>query len=191
MKFKSLFKILKWMQRRFRGINENTLCLSEKELELLLKYADKKKGGNFLEIGSAFGQTTKKLADKGLVVAIDPLIPDKKGLIMGTFAEDIMLKFMKNILGKNVCYFPLKSEDLIKGWKDCIKFDLIFIDGLHTYEQVKKDYEWLKYLNEGGYIIFHDTNMEQIREFIDLVPMKELEYIDKVDSLKVFRRGWI
>lgn len=39
------------------------------------------------------------------------------------------------------------------------KFDVIFIDGLHTYEQVKKDFEnSIKALNEGGAICFHDTS---------------------------------
>jgi len=37
------------------------------------------------------------------------------------------------------------------------KFDIIFIDGLHEYEQVKKDIKnSLKFLNNGGVIILHD-----------------------------------
>ena len=37
-------------------------------------------------------------------------------------------------------------------------FDLIFIDGLHEYDQVKKDLDnSLKILNEGGLIMLHDT----------------------------------
>jgi len=37
------------------------------------------------------------------------------------------------------------------------KFDIIFIDGLHQYDQVKKDIEnSLKFLNSGGVIILHD-----------------------------------
>ena len=36
-------------------------------------------------------------------------------------------------------------------------FDCIFIDGLHEYNQVKKDIEnSLKFLNEGGTILLHD-----------------------------------
>ena len=38
-------------------------------------------------------------------------------------------------------------------------FDLIFIDGLHIFEQVYRDIEnALKVLNPNGYIICHDTN---------------------------------
>jgi hypothetical protein len=38
------------------------------------------------------------------------------------------------------------------------KFDLIFIDGLHEYEQVKKDFlNALECLNDKGFIMLHDT----------------------------------
>lgn len=37
------------------------------------------------------------------------------------------------------------------------KFDLIFIDGDHSYEQCKRDcMHALKHLNKGGYIVMHD-----------------------------------
>ena len=37
------------------------------------------------------------------------------------------------------------------------KFDIIFIDGLHEYEQVKRDaVNALNSLNDGGWIAFHD-----------------------------------
>lgn len=40
-------------------------------------------------------------------------------------------------------------------------FDLIFIDGLHHADQVRRDFEnSLKVLNKGGYIVLHDTNPE-------------------------------
>lgn len=42
------------------------------------------------------------------------------------------------------------------------KFDLIFIDGLHHWEQVKKDFEnALKRLSPGGFIMLHDCNPEK------------------------------
>jgi hypothetical protein len=40
-----------------------------------------------------------------------------------------------------------------------IKFDVIFIDGLHLAEQVDRDIEnALKYLNPNGFIVLHDCN---------------------------------
>jgi hypothetical protein len=57
--------------------------------------------------------------------------------------------------------YPMTSDaffDLIKGHED-IKYDLIFIDGLHENTQVKKDIEnSLKHLQPHGFIVMHDCN---------------------------------
>lgn len=48
-------------------------------------------------------------------------------------------------------------------------FDLIFIDGLHTAEQVKKDFEnALKILSPNGFIVLHDCN--PLKEEHTIVP---------------------
>ena len=48
-------------------------------------------------------------------------------------------------------------------------FDLIFIDGLHTAEQVKKDFDnALKVLSPGGFIVLHDCN--PLKEEHTIVP---------------------
>lgn len=48
-------------------------------------------------------------------------------------------------------------------------FDLIFIDGLHTAEQVKKDFEnALKILSRNGFIVLHDCN--PLKEEHTIVP---------------------
>jgi hypothetical protein len=57
--------------------------------------------------------------------------------------------------------YPMTSDEffeLIKGHED-IKYDIIFIDGLHEYFQVKKDIEnSLKHLQPNGFIVMHDCN---------------------------------
>lgn len=47
------------------------------------------------------------------------------------------------------------SSELVKKWTG-LEIDLLFIDGDHSYEGVKKDLAWLKYVRPGGYVIFHD-----------------------------------
>ena len=49
----------------------------------------------------------------------------------------------------------LTSDEFFKN--NTSKFDVIFIDGLHTYEQCQKDaINSLNCLNDGGVILFHD-----------------------------------
>ena len=66
---------------------------------------------------------------------------------------------------ENPVDFKLTSDEffyaLDKGnlLNQSIRFDIIFIDGAHLAEQVKKDIEnALRYLNEDGFIILHDCN---------------------------------
>ena len=48
------------------------------------------------------------------------------------------------------------SGDAAKGWDK--KIDLIFIDGDHSYEGVKADWElFLPHMSEFGVVVFHDT----------------------------------
>lgn len=75
------------------------------------------------------------------------------------------------------------------------KFDVIFVDGLHEYDQAKRDvYNSLKCLNKNGIIIIHDvlpTSRQDTGEFnhgevyqlsFDLIKEKNLFYkIVKID----------
>jgi hypothetical protein len=57
--------------------------------------------------------------------------------------------------------YPMTSDvffDLIKGHDD-IKYDIIFIDGLHHADQVEKDIKnSLEHIVDGGFIVLHDCN---------------------------------
>jgi hypothetical protein len=56
-------------------------------------------------------------------------------------------------------------------WPD--EYDLVFIDGLHTAEQVKKDFEnALKVLSPNGFIVLHDCNPEKEEHTIVPRPTK-------------------
>lgn len=53
--------------------------------------------------------------------------------------------------------FNITSDEFFE--KNTQKFDVIFIDGLHTAEQVEKDIDnSLKILNVNGVVVIHDTN---------------------------------
>jgi hypothetical protein len=61
--------------------------------------------------------------------------------------------------------FKLTSDDFFKAIKNAeildlnVKFDVIFIDGLHLADQVKRDIEnSITYLSDNGFIFLHDCN---------------------------------
>lgn len=65
----------------------------------------------------------------------------------------------------NYATYKFTSDDFFKKLEKSeldiqsdYKWDLIFIDGLHLAEQCYRDFiNSLKHLEEGGYIVFHDT----------------------------------
>ena len=85
----------------------------------------------YLEIGYGDGQTFKNV-DCNYKIGVDPN-PHSKCDHITTSDE----------------FFSKNNET----------FDIIFIDGLHTYEQVRKDFfNSVTILNNGGIIVLHDCN---------------------------------
>lgn len=80
------------------------------------------------------------------------------------------------------CEYKMTSDDFFKSHNNGEKFDLIFIDGLHTAQQAKRDVDnALTLITENGLILLHDCN-----------PMsEELQYpIEKLDSNQFPFPGW-
>ena len=78
------------------------------------------------------------------------------------------------MLEKQVIIFFLDNKN---------KFDLIFIDGLHHYKQVKKDItNSLKILNKGGVILMHDCMPRNY--FYQAVPRSQYNW--NGDTYKAF-----
>jgi len=95
--------------------------------EIIQKIIDIKKYENYLEIGCDKDSNFSKIKIKNKI-GVDPLS------------------------GGNL---KMTSNDFFKNNKTF--FDCIFIDGLHIYEQVRKDIlNSIKFLNPNGIIILHD-----------------------------------
>ena len=72
------------------------------------------------------------------------------------------MKNTKGYFGENSKVYNMKSDDFFSSIEVAgigePKLALAFIDGDHTYEQVKKDFNnTFKYVVKGGYIFLHDT----------------------------------
>ena len=105
---------------------------------------------NYLEIGILNGECFNNINCENKT-SVDPMI--EKGVATPTY-EMTSDEFFNNIAG------------------DLLKFDIVFIDGLHIADQVERDiHNSLKYLSDNGIVILHDCN--PIFEIRQIVPRQQ------------------
>jgi len=129
-------------------------------LKELIKIVEEKIGDlktkSLLEIGGYVGESTTIFAEKfGKVVTIDPFMDDyDPNDIACSFAEFSKVKqqFLLNTNSfKNVSLIESTSDLAFENQLLKKTFDFVYIDGMHTYEQVCKDIEGsLKVLKENS-----------------------------------------
>lgn len=116
-----------------------------------------------VEIGSYMGDSTIIFAQKfKKVITIDPFINNYDDVEYSTEFAALTLvyeKFLENISNyNNIIHIRKKSDDAIFDIID--KVDFVYIDGHHTYEQVKKDIQnYRKLINDNGIIGGHDYSV--------------------------------
>lgn len=108
------------------------------------------KGGSYLEIGVRDGKTISKIVSKSKV-GVDPAYNLKRDLAL------------KEVMGlNNFKLFKQTSDVFFKNEAKKVfpyGVDLVFIDGLHNYEQSLRDViNSLKFLNPNGFLVLHDCN---------------------------------
>jgi predicted O-methyltransferase YrrM len=116
-----------------------------------------------VEIGSALGASASYIGmalkenGRGTLYAIDPHEPTEWNDVN---AIDSLKEFTRNIttlqVHEQVSVIRSYSDAAAREWK--LQIDLIFIDGDHSYEGVKRDWEhFLPHIKPSGIVIFHDT----------------------------------
>jgi len=157
--------------------------LAEQEVPFLAQAAAQARG-TIVEIGCAFGgSTTVFLLNKrdGVrVYSIDPFVPDSKGgvradarLCRNTVAQALINRDMGCVF-HDWQLIEAYSHEVAASWDRPI--DLLFIDGSHDYEDVRRDFEnWSRFLAYDGRILIHDSRKDNIAE-------------DPLDQK--FSRGW-
>lgn len=116
-----------------------------------------------VEIGSARGKSAcfigMALKDNGFgkLYAIDPHCKTAWNDFDSVDTYPIMKRNLQYLQIENQVYIIRDySENVARWWN--LPIDLLFIDGDHSYEGVKKDFELFhRFVSPFGLIIFHDT----------------------------------
>lgn len=146
-------------------------------------------GKRVLEIGSYCGRSTICMAQTAIeVVSVDPHDGSGTDVPRHTYHD-----FLSNLERFEVRDKVLAMVGLFVDVVDDLhgKFDLIFVDGSHEYEDVCDDIERaVKLLDPNGVLVFHDYRMlgdEGVRLAVDEFISAGAEFIEKHESLAVVR----
>lgn len=157
---------------------------------------------NAVEVGSYKGRSTLALAraakdstpTEGVVMryvhAVDPhegtLYADGSAIKMTPSLEDFTANMLRAGVSDHVKACVQKSTQV--EWSG-EPIGLLFLDGLHDYENVAADFEhFIKWVPEGGYVCFHDyaESDPDVMRFVDEeIGLGSIEKVTQVDSLLV------
>ncbi len=123
---------------------------SKKKAKLLMRLSNFETPKNILEFGTSLGLGSAALAlgsESSRIVTLE-------GSCSRSQAAQ---KFFKNSNIVNITAICSDFDNYLNTFEGNEGFDIIFIDGNHTYEATKKYFNWaLKHLNTSGMIIFDD-----------------------------------
>ncbi len=151
------------------------------EILSLLKILEKRNLETILEIGTAGGGTmflfSRVAENNATLISIDNNYGWRKTFIksFGAKGQDIVLVEMNShlILARN------KIKQILKGRK----LDFLFIDGDHSYNGVKDDFNmYVKFVKQGGIVAFHDILLnDTVGKFYQEIKnnFKHIEIIDR------------
>jgi len=138
------------------------------EYEKLLEWC--KGAGSILEIGSRFGFTLVDLAH-GMtgkrIVSVD--LPESEGWsFLGSegWLRKNVLQLKEEGYDAHLFIGNSREPEITKSVTSLGPFDVVFIDGDHTYEGVSHD--WKAYGHLGKMVVFHDIRPPQPPEWMGL-----------------------
>lgn len=198
-------------RREAHVLLNSPVLLADAEVVALQAYAGKA-DAMIVEIGCAYGGSSllfllgKK--DQTRLHSLDPFIMDSMDTFQAT--RDLCYTYVVKALadvGKAErssvwTLIPDYSYNVVEGWESSI--DVLFIDGDHAYDAVAQDFnQWLPHVRKGGYILFHDSNIEPgtpagtynkgwpgpSKLVIELEKHPAVNLVEKVHSITVFQKN--
>ena len=133
---------------------------------------------SIVEVGSFAGRSTRMIADHmaGTLLCIDdflgaesdrPLSQEQSIALYSEFITNLQDKILEHKVS------VAHPQDVYEGYVgEKIKPDMVFIDGDHSYEGVKKDIKfWSTRLKVGGLLCGHDSGYPPIQQALkELIP---------------------
>ena len=138
------------------GLAEATSQSTEAELDCLSRHASAR--GDALEIGTRQGVSAvrilSRLQSNAKLYCVDPWL-DRNG--KRNWSYDICMRhFRRNGVADRVVLLRGFSQDMESRMP--ASFDFIFVDGDHSYQGIKTDWEIVgRRLRPGGIVCLHDT----------------------------------
>lgn len=108
------------------------------------------------------------------------LADNNKGKLYSIDIKDCLERTQNNLtdeLRKRWEFTRANSKDFYKKWDK--KIDILLIDGDHSYEMCKSDFEnYEKFVKEGGYIFLHDTiALEGVKQYFTEINYSKINLI--------------
>lgn len=175
------FEDLDWMLIS-NPTNKGLLRLEFDEAAHLFRLARTTPAAKILEVGRYYGGSAYMFAvagdDDSVVTSID-IAPQNDVPLVASLKRIGLDHKVKLIVG------DANEQEAPEGF-----YDLIFIDGDHSYEGVAKDYDhWKKAVKPGGYITFHDAGAGRIHTSTLPGPAQLVKEVEERDSKYYTRQG--
>jgi predicted O-methyltransferase YrrM len=170
---------------------------TEVEAALLRRYARGVK--HAVEIGVAEGGSACEIRHvidpQGTLYLIDPYPP---GMLCGmSMTRTIARRLVNNVRRGSVIWDQRYSHEAAHEWLG--EVDFLFIDGDHTYDAVRRDWQdWAPHVRRGGIVAMHDAFVTADGRvgaedgpalvIAEATKTGDWELVDGADSLAILRR---
>jgi len=130
--------------------------------------------GVMVEVGSYTGESTVMFAQCGKfkeIHAIDPWSNEHRALDLAACDMKIVEKhFDKRVAPYSMIIKHKTTSRAASNKFHEVCLDLVYIDAIHTYEELKADiFYWLSKIKKGGYIAGHDYNSRSYPGVVQVV----------------------